>query len=351
MISATIIKKAARLLPFFIGIAVCLLSNVTQAASQREVVAGVQSKVVKIFGAGGFSKLKSYGTGILVSSEGHIATVWSSVLDSPEVTVILDNGRRYQAKVIGAEPTLDVAIIKIPAQELPYFDLSKSRVPSAGTRVLGFSNMFKVATGNEPVSVLRGVVSSVTKLTARRGGYEVPYEGRVLIVDAITNNPGAGGGALTTLSGELIGLIGKELRDTRSNIWINYSMPIVDLRETIQEIITGKFTKKPINKFAPTKLTLNYTMTDFGVVLVPNILERTPAFVDSILPGSDAEKSGIKVDDLIVFVDDEKIDSCTELKKIIGQAEPGDLLKLTIQRGGVLKVVEWSVLRKKKVEK
>src|SRR5260370_8192365 len=105
--------------------------------------------------------------------------------------------------------------------------------------------MFKVATGAEQVSVLHGVIAARTKLTARRGSYETPYNGPVYVVDAITNNPGSGGGVLTNAEGALLGMIGKELRNSQTNTWINYAIPIGELRTVIGAIISGKFLTRP----------------------------------------------------------------------------------------------------------
>lgn len=289
-------------------------------------------RVVKIFGAGGIRGLHAYGTGFLVSAEGHIITVWSHVLDTDEVTVVLSNGRRFEAKVLGAEPQLDLAVLKLKEDELslPFFDLKEATSAGPGTRILGFSNMFKVATGAEPVSVLHGVIAGRTKLTARRGAYEVPYDGDVYVVDAITNNPGAGGGVITTLDGKLLGMIGKELRNAQSNTWINYAVPIPEIREIVKQIITGRYVseEKPDEEQNPNR----YAPLDFGLVMIPDVLYRTPAYVTSVLPGSAAAGAGLKPDDLIVFVNDEVIQSNRMLKQELGRLESGDTLRLIVKR-------------------
>ncbi len=118
---------------------------------------------------------------------------------------------------------------KIKVEDLPYFDVVEAakRPPvEPGTGVLAFSNQFQIATRDEPMSVQRGVVASYSKLYGRLGIFEATYKGDVYVVDAITNNPGAAGGALTTRKGELLGLIGKELRNELTNTWINYAIPI-----------------------------------------------------------------------------------------------------------------------------
>ena len=94
-----------------------------------------------------------------------------------------------------------------------------------GTRVMAFSNLFGVAVGDEPVSVQRGTISVITRLEARRGVFETPYRGPVYVLDVTTNNPGAAGGALVTRRGELIGMLGKELRNSLNNTWLNYAVP------------------------------------------------------------------------------------------------------------------------------
>lgn len=323
-----------------------------EARSTSETVEYVLPRTVKIFGAGGLQKLASYGTGFLVSKEGHIVTVWSHVLDPDEVSVVLDDGRRFPAKVLGAEPPLDLAVLKIDAPDrdldLPHFNLdTEIGTASAGARILGFSNMFKVATGDEPVSVLHGVVMSRTKLRARRGTYQIPYDGEVYVVDAITNNSGAAGGILTTRDGKLLGMIGRELRNSQTNTWVNYSIPLTELKTPVQEIISGNFTstQKPVDDpgAAP-----RYHPRDFGIVMIPDVLFRTPAYVDAVVAGSPAKTAGLKPDDLVLFVNDELMQSVRMMKEELGRLEAGDRLSIVVRRKDQLQTFEFSVPKKEK---
>ena len=201
-----------------------------QNPSAAGVVNQVNQKLVKLFGSGGFRGLTAYGTGVVISPDGFVLTVASPMLDTPDLRVHLYDGRRLQAKVVVTEVELDVALVKIDkVDDLPYFDLAeaaKRPLAEAGTRVLAFSNLFEIATRSEPLSVQQGFVAAYSKLYGRKGVFEVPYKGEVYVIDAITNNPGAGGGVITTRKGELLGLIGKELRNTLTDTWINYAMPI-----------------------------------------------------------------------------------------------------------------------------
>ncbi len=330
---------------------VLLASFVQQLPAQtaQDTIESVLPRIVKIFGSGGVRNLESYGTGFLVSPEGHVATVWSHVLDRNEVTAVLHDGRRFEAQLVGFEPALDLAVLKLQsdALSLPYFDLAEAGYAGAGTRVLGFSNMFKVATGDESASVLHGVVAAYTELSARRGAFEVPYEGPLYIVDAITNNSGAAGGALTTRDGVLIGMIGKELRNTLSNTWVNYAVPATELSEAVSQIIAGEFSPQPErDPLAPANRARRYSPIDFGLVMLPDVLHRTPTFVDSVLANSTAAQVGLASDDLVLFVNDELVPSTRVFRERLGRLEAGDTLRIVVRRGDRLITVELPVPRK-----
>jgi serine protease Do len=318
-----------------------------QAQSTQEAIAQVSPRMVKIFGAGGIQRLQGYCTGFLVSPQGHIATVWSHVLDQGEVSVVLDSGRKLTAKVIGAEPRLDLAILKIDGDELPYFDLDLAAdAATPGTRVLAFSNMFNVASGNEPVTVLHGVIAARTKLEGRRGVFDIAFPAPVYIVDAITNNSGSLGGVLTTRDGRLLAMIGKELRNAQSNTWVNYAMPIAELKDPIQEIIAGKYAPVPA-KLADTPETApRHLPLDFGLVMIPDVVARTPAYVEEVTPNSVAAQAGIKTDDLILFVNGELIQSCRHLMEVCDKLEDGTMVDFVLRRDGKLETIKLVVPEK-----
>lgn len=303
------------------------------STASAQVLEDVQQRMVKIYGAGGLKNLHAYSTGFLISPEGHIATVWSYVLDANVVTVVLRDGRRFDARVLGAEPQLDLAILKLEGDELdlPHFNLDDAVEVEPGTRVFAFSNMFKVAGGDEPVTVQHGVIAAKTELTTRRGAFETPFEGAVYVVDAITNNPGAGGGVLTTHDGRLIGMIGKELRNAESNTWVNYAIPINAFQDVTREIITGRYIARETSANESDSDGL-FTALDFGIVTVPDVLMRTPAYVDSVLPDSAAAEAGLRRNDLVMFVNDDLVQSCRELRTALGRLETGDTLRLVVRR-------------------
>jgi serine protease Do len=312
---------------------VAFVPTVVRAGSSfADVIQAVQPKIVKIYGAGGFRGLEAYQSGFLISSEGHVLTVWSYVLDTDFITVTLNDGRKFDAKLLAADPRLELAVLKIDGKDLPCFDLAAASKATLGSRVLAFSNLFGVATGNEPASVQHGSVSAVARLDARRGAYEAPYRGPAYILDAMTNNPGAAGGALVNRQGQLLGMLGKELRNSMTNTWLNYAIPVSEMTKTIDEIRAGRFVKRPTED-PQTKPKQAWNVDQLGIALVPDVLERTPPYIDEVRKSSPAGAAGLRPDDLVLFVNDKFIQSCKGLRSELEYIDRIDKVKLSVLRG------------------
>jgi serine protease Do len=307
-------------------------------ANTAEVVTATQPKIVKIYGAGGIRGLEAYQSGLLISGEGHVLTVWSYVLDTDEIVVTLSDGRRHTAELLGSDPRLELAVLKIDAMDLEHFDLQQSVEASEGTRVLAFSNLFNVATGDEAASVQKGVVSARTNLAARRGAFETPYRGTVYVLDAMTNNPGAAGGALVNYRGELLGVLGKELRNSLNNTWLNYALPVDEVRESVAVMQSGKFIARSEEQSGKPEQSLQ--LKTLGIVLVPDVLSRTPPFIDEVRRGSPADRAGLKSDDLVVFVNGRIVPSCKALSEELEFIEADARVQVTVVRGQELVEVE-----------
>lgn len=321
-----------------LGNATWLHADVREASSFRHVVSQVQPKMVKVYGAGGTRGLEAYQSGFLISAEGHVLTVWSYVLDTDYIAATLDDGRKFEAKLVGADPRLEIAVLKIEATELEHFKLAESAAAEPGTRVLALSNLFGVATGDEPASVQHGTVAAKTRLDARRGAFQSPYAGPVYVLDAMTNNPGAAGGALVNQNGQLLGMLGKELRNSLTNTWLNYALPTDQFTTVVDEILSGKFRVRSEDQQVRPANPLKLAM--LGIDLVPDILERTPPFIDRVRSDSPAAMAGLQADDLVVFLGDRLVQSCKSLDEELLGIEQDSSIKLVVMRGQELISVE-----------
>lgn len=303
-----------------------------QPPSRAGVVRDVQARVVKVYGAGGISGLEAYQSGCIVSPSGHIATVWSYVLDVDPV-VVLDDGRRFDATIVGFEPKLELAVLKIDASDLPYFSLTEPTEAVPGAQVLAVSNLFSIAAGNEPASVMHGYIASETNLGARRGTFRTPYSGPVYVLDLVANNPGAAGGALVDVRGRLIGMLGKELRDERTGVWLNHAIPTETLRGVIADIVAERATVDTGADEDPLPADQAHSATGLGLVMIPNVLEKTPAFVDTVRDGSPAAQAGLQPDDLILLIAGRRVEGQVSVQEILRTLDRRDPVSVTVQRG------------------
>jgi S1-C subfamily serine protease len=320
--------------------ACCDRPAAAQSTSLFDVIETIQPKIVKIYGSGGLQGLEAYQSGFLISAEGHVLTAWSYVLDSEEnLTAVLDDGTHLSAQLLNHDPRLDIAILKIEATGLPFFKLDEAVELQPGDRVLALSNLFGIAVGDEAASVLHGTVSAVSQLAARRGAFQSIYRGPVYVLDAMTNNPGAAGGAVTDRQGRLAGMIGKELRNALDNTWLNFAIPIAQLRSSIEDMRAGRNPPRRTDETAKKPATA-HTLAALGLVMVPDVLAKTPPFVDQLLAGSPAQSAGLRPDDLILFVNDRMVSSCRELVEELSFIDHIDPIRLTVQRGQELVDVE-----------
>jgi S1-C subfamily serine protease len=307
------------------------------AASLHDTIRDAQRKVVKIYGAGGLSGLEAYQSGILISPDGNVLTVQSYVLDTDDLAVVLDDGRKLKAELLGTDPIRELAVLKLDVEDdesLPYFDLAAATEAEVGDRVLALSNLFNIAGGDEPVSVLQGFVTALAPLDARRGAFETAFRGRAYIVDAAANNPGAAGGALVNWNGDILGLLGKVLRSRATGAWIHYAIPVDQFIDAVGTMRKGEtIDRAELAQAAPAE---PLRLADVGIALVPDVLPRTPPYVDAVLPNSAAARVGLKPDDLIVFIEGEATASCAAVVEALARREKFDAVRLSVLRNGKL---------------
>jgi serine protease Do len=334
--------------------------------SLSPTMAGVNKKMVKLFGIGGFKGLPSYGSGILVSDKGHILTVNNHILNTPGLLVHLYDGRQFQARVLVREPELDIALLKIDeaVSGLPHFDFAeeaKRPLADNGDWILAFSNQFKIALRDEPMTVQRGVIMALADLRGRRGIFDAPYTGDVYFLDVIACNPGAAGGIVTNRKGDLLGILGRELKSSQTDTWINYAVPIQAAVEVQREdkksgkITTSKvsmaaFVKEAMaGDYAPSvKKKFEDRGAYHGIILVVSPVSATPPYVEEVVAGSPAAKAGLQPDDLILYVEGNSVPTVKSFRETLKQYAPDEEIRLQFQRGNRLESVKMKLTRQPK---
>ena len=144
--------------------------------------------------------------------------------------------REHIATILKRDRETQLSLLKIQAVTPSFFELSADSVGKKGDWVIALSNAFKVADKDEPVSAMLGVISLRTTMEARLTKRDVAYRGELVLIDAITSNPGASGGAVITPDGRLVGIVGKIINSSETNTRLNYAVPT----QVLHEFVAGK---------------------------------------------------------------------------------------------------------------
>ncbi len=284
-----------------------------------EAVAYAQKRCVKIYGAG-IGREHGYATGIIVDDQGHILTAHGIYIGSPNLRVVLPEGDILDAQVIRRSDRLQVVLLKVEAKTPYFFEVSDQPEARRGDWVAAVGNWFKVADGIEKLSVNLGVISMRAPVDTKRRAVDMAIEGEVLLIDAITSNPGAPGGALVTTEGKLAGMIGKIVESKSTNTRLNYAIPADELRLFLDG-------REPVDA-AVANAGKGYT----GLRIFRQPGKRAPAYIDRIVPGSPADKAGLKADDLVMRLGETAIRNIRDYDEAMAALAPGAEVPIILKR-------------------
>jgi serine protease Do len=165
------------------------------------------------------------------------------------------------------------------------------------------------------------------------------YQGPVLVLDAMTNNPGASGGVVVDLKGRAVGLLGKELKDEGAGIYLNYALPNNIVAGSVKRILSGDVIVANRNR-AVQPASDPQSLAGIGVTLVPDVLTKTPAYLDQVAENSIAQRSGLLANDLVLLINNQRVDSQKSLREYLAAINKNDSFRLLVQRGQELVQIE-----------
>ena len=312
------------------------LSAQEQPSFIQATIDAAQPKIAKVYGAG-VGRVEGFATGIVISADGQILTSQGVFLDGRQVKVVLADGSEHLATIMKRDRTAQLAILKIQAETPKFFELSTDPVGEKGDWVIAICNSFKVADKEEPVSATLGVISLRTSIEARLNKRDVAYKGELVLIDAITSNPGAAGGAVLTADGKLVGLVGKIINSSETNTRLNYAVP----SSRLVQFVEGK-----VDPIADAKPVVQSQQADLGVILFKFGGRSNPAYVDRVVRGSPAATSKVKTDDMIVSLDGNKIGSVRDYARVLETLRPDEEVLMIVKRG--VEMVRISITPRKK---
>lgn len=277
------------------------------------------------------------GSGFIVDSTGIILTN-KHVISDPEAEyeVLTSGGKKYKAQILARDPIYDVAILKIPAINLPTLKLGNSDKIELGETVLAIGN----ALGIFQNTVSKGIISGLSRnISSNEGNKEVDTQQlRGLMQTDAAINPGNSGGPLLNLKGDVIGINAAIISGAQN---IGFAIPINSAKKDLSDVVSFGEVRRPllgiryvsIDKNLKEKMDLP---VDYGALVVGK-----KGTHDAVLKDTPAYKAGIKEGDIIIECDGQKITNSKNIQDVLEKMGIGDIMKIKVIRKG--KTLEMSV--------
>ena len=272
---------------------------------------------------------RASGSGVIITEDGYIVTNNHVIDGSDEINVTLGNKKSYKATLIGADPSTDIAVIKIEAKGLPYLIYGNSDDAKLGQWVLAIGYPLSL-----DATVTAGIISAKSRsIDINRKQSDRPVESFIQTDAAV--NPGNSGGALVNTTGELIGINSAIASPTGSYAGYSYAIPVNIVKKIVTDIVKfGTVQRAFIGiNFLPENVTDEQKLAyekEFGI----SIKEGEGVFVTDVPANGAAAIAGIKKYDIITKIDGIKITSGPELQEQVAKRKPGDKVAITYKRAG-----------------
>jgi serine protease Do len=266
------------------------------------------------------------GSGVIVSPDGYILTNNHVVEGADELKVLLSDDRELVAKVIGADPKTDIAVIKVDAEKLPVLTLADSDITRVGDIVFAVGN---------PLGVGQTVTMGIISAKGRSVGLLEEVEGYESFIQTdAAINMGNSGGALVDAKGRLVGINSAILSPSRGNIGIGFAVPINLAARVMHSLVeTGSVARGYLG-------VTSQTLTPDDAEALGLKRETKGVTVTDVTPDSPAAKAGLQRGDVILSFNGKSVGSLGDLRILIAESSPGSKVALTISHEGKERVAE-----------
>jgi len=272
---------------------------------------------------GGSREIASAGSGVIVdAANGYILTNHHVVDGADKIQVTLFNDDSLDAEIVGSDAATDIAVIKVDPKNLVELPIGESDQVQVGDFVIAIGNPFGLGH-----TVTSGIVSALGRTGINRNGYE-----DFIQTDA-SINPGNSGGALVNMRGELVGINSAIVSRTGGNVGIGFAVPSEIARSIMRQILEFGEVRRGL-------LGVSIQTIDRESAKALGAEVNSGALVSAIEPGSAAEQAGLHVDDIIIRVNEKKIDNSRELANAIGLKGSGETVSIEFVRNGRTREIE-----------
>jgi serine protease Do len=313
---------AARVTPAVVNVAVTSHGRAEMAEGQMpQMPEGMPPMFGPFFGRPSRPRSQiehGIGSGVLISPDGYIVTNNHVIDGAVDIQVTLNDRRILPAKLVGADPITDVAVIKVAGNNLPNAPWGISTALRPGQTVLAFGNPFGFR-----FTVTRGIISGLNRPNMSR---DRRAPGSFIQTDAAIN-PGNSGGPLVNARGEVIGINTFLISSSDSFSGMGFAIPTQIVRPTVESLIRdGKVSHGymgiGISDVTPENAKFFHVESNEGAV------------VSQVEPNSPAAKAGLKVGDVITELDGQNVSDASQLQIEVGQKSPASVIKLQVLRDG-----------------
>ncbi len=266
---------------------------------------------------------QSTGSGVIISDDGYIVTNNHVVENASSVEVTLNDKRTFGARIVGADPSTDLALLKIDEQELPFIPYGNSDEVRIGEWVLAVGNPFNLTS-----TVTAGIVSAKARNIRILNNQEFPLESFIQTDAAV--NRGNSGGALVSTNGELVGINSAIASTTGTYAGYSFAIPVNLVRKVMDDLVEYGSVQRA---FIGVQIRdINQELADDKGL---NTLEGV--YVSSLTDGGAAADAGIEDGDVITHVEGIPVKTSSELQEQVGRYRPGDDITVTLLRGREVK--------------
>ncbi len=273
------------------------------------------------FNGGGNNFVAGSGSGVIFSADGYIVTN-NHVIQRAEKIEVVHNKTTYTAKIIGTDPSSDIAVLKIDADNLPAIKLGNSSQVKIGEWVLAVGNPFNLTS-----TVTAGIVSAKGR-NINIVNSSFPIESFIQTDAAI--NPGNSGGALVNTSGELIGINTAILSKTGSYTGYGFSVPIDIVKKVVADLIKYGVVQKAFMGAEVNEL-------NSAIAKQLNLSSLDGTYITYLQKDGAADKAGLVKNDVLLKLDDKAINSRSDFDEYIAYRSPGEKVKITYKRNNAVK--------------
>lgn len=257
------------------------------------------------------------GSGVIISEDGYIVTNNHVINGSNKIEVILNDKRTYEAEVIGADASTDVALLKIKEKGLPFLHYGNSDNMKVGEWVLAVGNPFNLNS-----TVTAGIISAKGRNNILNGNSR-PIESFIQ-TDAVVN-PGNSGGALVNTDGELIGINTAIASNNGAFQGYSFAVPVNIVKKVVSDMVEFGAVQRAY-------IGVNIQDIDSKLASDKNLKKLKGIYVNGITMGGSAQDAGMKEGDVITNIQDVPVNSVSELQEQISRYRPGDKINVTVAR-------------------